>query len=167
MILFVLSVLLGGGMVYCILRYKNFESREKKQKIDLANAYQQLLLRHQIAVYHYENLGNRVFALDRKNKKLVVVDHNGSAKQELCVSLLSVSETKVVEEKNKDGFVRRIFLQLRHKRSDACYNLCFFDQSVDGVVDLPFLARCAAMWKNRIDLHKYPGTVSWSHEYVL
>jgi hypothetical protein len=167
MIPIILSVLLLGGIVYYGIRHMTFERGQKKKQEELADAYRCLLLRHRVAVAHDEFIGNRVLAFDRKNKKLIVVDHNEAAKQELCISLLSVSETKIVEEKNKDGFVERIFLQIKHKRSDARYRICFFDQLYDGIADLPGSARRAVMWKHRLDVHKYPGPVFWGQEYVL
>lgn len=166
MIPIILSVLLWG-MAYYGLRLMTFEEHQKNKQKRLANAYQRLLLQHRIVVDHYEIIGNRVLAFDRKNKKLIAVDHNGPTKQEHCISLLSVSTTSIVEEKNKNGYVERIFLHIKHKRSDASYRLCFFDQAYDNIVDLPCSARCAVMWKNRIDVHKYSGTVPLGQEYVL
>ena len=133
----------------------------------LANAYQGLLLQHRIIVDHYEIIGNRVFAFDRKNKKLIVVDHTGPAKQEGCLSLSLVAETQVLKEKNKSGHTEKIFLQIKVKRSGVGCRLCFFDQSHDDIIELSAAARRAMIWKNRIDLHKYPGSVSLGREYVL
>lgn len=167
MIPILLTVLFCGGMAGCSIRHLVVAKRRKKRHEALACAYQRLVLQHRVAVDHYEISGNRVFAFDRKNKKFLIVDHNGPKGQELCIPLLLVADTRVLEEKNENGFIEKILLQLKHKWSDVIYQVCFFDQACDDRIDLPGAARRAVIWKNRIDMHKYPGTISWGQEFVL
>jgi hypothetical protein len=160
--------LLLFGIVACYITKKIVAAKRKKRKqLDLSNAYQRMILQHRVVVEFYEAMGNRVLILDRRHKKLIAIDHNEPTKQEVCISLLSISETRVIEEKNKEDRVEKVFLELKHKRSCAFYRICFFNHTYDESHNLPCSARRALYWKNRIDLHKYPGVVSWGQEYVL
>lgn len=141
--------------------------RGKKIQLALAIAYDQMILNNKLAIEHSEVLGNRALGLDRKNKKLLMIDHNGTDRQEICIPLNTISTTRIIEEKNSKGIVQKVLLELKHKRTDACYCLCFFDKSSDPITDYSFFSRRALQWRNRIDVHKYPGAVKLEQELVL
>src|ERR1051325_7318792 len=111
MIPIALALILFGLMAYYGIRQVRHEKQKKKRRLALADAYYRLISQHRIVVDHYEIIGNRFVVLDRKNKKLIVIDHNETGKQEMCISLLAVSETRIIEEKNPNGHVGKIFLQ--------------------------------------------------------
>ena len=167
MIPVLLGLLLVGPVAYYGIRHLRNERQRKNRQVALANAYQNLVVQYRLLVDHYEIIGNRVLAFDRKNKTLLAIDHSRDLKQETCIPLLSIAETRIVEERNREGHVEQIFLQLKHRWSDLLYRICFFDHSCDDNVELPASARRASVWKNKIDNHKYPGPILSGQEFVL
>jgi hypothetical protein len=126
-----------------------------------------MILQNKLTLEHSEVIGHRAIGLDRKNKKLLVIDHNDTSRQEICIPLITIAATKIIEEKNSEGRTQKLSLELKHKRSEVSYAICFFDEGCDGLTDYPSFSRRAFHWKNRIDIHKYPGSIKLEQEFVL
>jgi hypothetical protein len=162
------GVFLLGIPAYFLIRIFIKEERQKKQRRQLGLAYDRLVKQVKFFIEHSELLNGKIITLDRKNKKLLLIDHNQTEKQEECLSLLGVETCKIIEVKDEaDGCISKIFLELNHKRSNKITRFSFYDDSYDLITELPALARKARSWKHRINLHKYPGRVNFELEYVL
>lgn len=167
MLIILLLVLFLGPAVYYGLRHWQKEGQRKKRHQALARAYEQLVLKSRVAIEHTEIIGNRVLALDKRNKKLVVIDHNEPGKQELCIPLTAIGETMILEEKNKEENTERIFLTLKQRRCNTLHKICFFDYRHDPLLDFPHLSRRALHWKTRVDIHRSSGSTALPQEFVL
>lgn len=165
-VLLILAIPIGCAVLYTA-RHLAKDIRQKRRRLKLADTYHRFVLQNRFIVDHSEVIGNRLMALDRKNKKLIVIDYNGKESKELCIPLLSVSATRIVEEKNEQGLIERIMLELKLKISHVVYSICFFDHAHDPIGGLRHMARKAQHWKNRVDVNKYPGSVNVGTEYVL
>lgn len=160
-------LLLLAPLLFAGFRFLRKEKQQTKKQKALALAYYHLVVQSRIAVEQRDILGNRVFAIDKRNKKLVVVDHNEPGKQEVCIPLLSVGEARIIEEKKENGKLRKLFLELRHKKTNLVHRICFYDERHDQVTDLPHHCQKIQHWKTRVDLHKNPGSLSLGGEFVL
>jgi hypothetical protein len=159
--------LLGIPAFYLIRIFRKENSRKKKQ-MELGLAYDRLVRQAKLSIEHAEMLEGKLVALDRKNKKLLLIDHNQVPRQEDCISLLGIESCRVIEvKKNPDAHTRKVILELKHKWIERITRFSFYDESSDAVTELPLLVRRAKSWKHRLDLHKYPGSVGLELEYVL
>ena len=161
------GLLFLGIPAYYIIRIFLKEKRQKKKQRQLGLAYDRLVKQVKFSVEHSELLNGKLIALDRKNKKLLLIDHNQTEKQEECLSLLGVESCKLIEVKSADACIKKIFLELKYKWNNKITLFCFYDDSYDLITELPALARRAKFWKHRINLHKYPGRVHFELESVL
>lgn len=143
------------------------EKRQNKKQRQLGLAFDRLIKKVNFAVEHSELLNRKLIALDRKNKKLLMIDHNQIEKQEECLSLLGVESCKPIKVKHAAACTKKIFIELNYKQNNKITRFQFFDDSYDLITELPALARKARFWKHRINLHKYPGRVHLELEYVL
>ena len=148
------------------IRQISRDKRRKKKRLELTTAYNRMMLQEKLSIEHSEMVGNRILGLDRKSKKLLVIDHT-QTRQEICIPLNTVSTNKILKEKNGRGYVRKVVLELKHKRTDASYAICFFDEGCDALTDYSSFSRRALYWKNRIDVNKYPGQIKLEQEFVL
>src|SRR5690349_854464 len=114
-IVFVFLLLLAAILLVGITRLVK-EKRRKRNEIKLARTYEQLLLRHRLAVDHSEIISERVIALDRRSQRLLFLDLNTTDKPEMCLSLTEVAAVKVVKEEAKDGSIQKVCLELRNKK---------------------------------------------------
>src|SRR5688572_25550198 len=113
--LFLAGLLLLGIPAYYIIRIFLKEKRQKKKQRQVGLAYEKLVKQVKFSVEHMELLNGKLIALDRKNKKLLIIDHNQKEKQEECLSLLGVEGCKMIEVKHgADACIKKIFLELKY-----------------------------------------------------
>jgi len=159
---------IAGIPAFYLLRIIHKRHYQKKIQKALGITYDRLVRNAKLSIDHSEILHAKMIALDRRNKKLLVIDHNMKQKQEECIALLGIQSCRVIEIKSKaNEHIQKINLELKHKRADKITSFCFYDAACDPVNELPFLARRARSWKHRLDMHKYPGSVRLELEYVL
>jgi hypothetical protein len=167
-----MKLFLAGAFIlaipaYYLIRIFRREKVKKKKHLELGLAYERLVKQKRFSIQHSEVLNGKLIALDSRNKKLLLIDHNGE-KQEECISLLGIENCRVIEAKyGPEACISRIFLELKFKWNNKITRFCFYDGTYDSITELPLLAGRAKLWKHRIDLHKYPGSVGLQLEYVL
>ena len=143
------------------------ERRYKQKQLRIAKTYERLVQQFKLAVEYSEFLCHRYIGLDRKNRKLILIDHSGDEKQEQCISLYEIGESKIIHAKDESQNTKTILLELRNKRSNKPVWFCFYNKDYDPVVELPSLSKKAIHWKTRVDIHKHRGSVNFGTEYVL
>ncbi|HTM94006.1 MAG TPA: hypothetical protein VL095_16405 [Flavisolibacter sp.] len=143
------------------------ERIHKRKQLRMAEAYDLFVRQFKLAVDYSEFLCYRYIGLDRKNKKLILIDHSGYEKQEQCVCLYEVGESKIIHTKDEDQSIKSVLLELRNKRNNKPVQFCFYNKDYDPLVELPSLSRKAIHWKTKVDIHKHRGNVSFEAEYVL
>lgn len=127
----------------------------------LVNAFHKIAFHHKLVVEHFDMTDNRLFAIDRINKKLVVIDYTGETKKELCIPLISISYSSLSFKKTAAEETDRILLDLYLKGNKNPESICFFDHSHDNMTRFPYLSRKAINWKNRIDIYRKYRTASF------
>lgn len=143
------------------------EQKHKRKQLGIAEAYDRFVRHFKLAVDYSEFLSYRYIGLDRKNRKLVLIDHSGNEKQEQCICLYEVGESKIIHARDEDQNIKSVLLELRNKRDNKPVRFCFYDRDYDPVVELPSLSKKAIHWKTKVDVHKHRGSVSFEAEYVL
>lgn len=143
------------------------EQKHKRKQLGIAEAYDGFVKQFKLAVDYSEFLCYRYIGLDRKNRKLILIDHSGDEKQEQCICLHEVGESKIIHAKDEDQNIKSVLLELRNKRNNKPVRFCFYSKEHDPLVELPSLSRKAVHWKTKVDIHKHRGSVSFEAEYVL
>lgn len=143
------------------------EQKHKRKQLGIAEAYDGFVKQFKLAVDYSEFLCYRYIGLDRKNRKLILIDHSGDEKQEQCICLHEVGESKIIHAKDEDQNIKSVLLELRNKRNNKPVRFCFYSNEHDPLVELPSLSRKAVHWKTKVDIHKHRGSVSFEAEYVL
>lgn len=162
-ILFVLILVLSVLGITYLLK----ERRHKRKQIRMAEAYDRFVKHFKLAVDYSEFLCYRYIGLDRRNKKLILIDHSGEQKQEQCICLREVAESKIVYAKDENQNTKTVFLELRNKRNNQITRFCFFSKDHDPQVEHAFLCKKAVHWKTKVDIYKHRGNASPEAEYVL
>ncbi len=148
------------------IRLMRKEKHRKKKQLDLARAYDRLVLRNKLSIEHSDVLGDSILALDRRNNKLLLVDHSGPDKREVCIPLTAIAAAKIIKERNAKGHIRKIWLQLK-KSNGNIHRVCFFDETTDPVFGLLRFSRRALHWADRINLGKLQGKVVLGQEFAF
>ena len=159
----VISIAVSAVAVTALIKQR----RRKNKQLNMAKAYDQLVKECKLAIEHSEFLCYRYIGLDRKNKKLLLIDHSNNDKQELCIPLLDIGDSKIIYTKDESQGIKTVLLELRNKRTNKPVRFRFFDKEHDAAIELPTLSRKAIHWKTKVDIHKHPGNVSIEAEYVL
>lgn len=162
-ILFLIFAFATGFAVRRIVRDK----KRRAKQLELSKAFNRLVFENKLSIEHSDVFAGCLLALDRKNKKLLFIDHRKTLRTEVCVSLASIAGAALVEQKDEAGAVDKIYLELKTKTQENFFRLCFFDKAYDKLVDLPSLYRSARHWKSRIEVNKNPGEISLEMEYLL
>lgn len=154
--------------LYVLMRLLLRERQRKKQQRELATAYDRLVKKHKLFVEHTDLLSDKIIGIDKRKKMLLLIDHSAGTKQEFCIPLQDIAATKIVEKKGeqKEG-IKAVLLELKHTRNNIRTRFCFFDEKQNDLSELKSLSRRAIHWKNRVDLHKHPGSVNHELEFVL
>lgn len=163
----VIVTIAAGVLLSFGIRYMMMKKRQMQKQRELVEAYNQVKAQNKVVVSHMEIVGNRIIALDRKGKRLVYVEHSGRQRDAVFIALDAFSTIRIVEEKNKQGCIERIVLELKQKSSDQLYRICFFDHAHDAITELTLLARKARHWKNRVATYIHPGIVGRKREFLL
>jgi hypothetical protein len=143
------------------------DRRHKAKQLRMAKAYDRMVRQFKLAVEYSDFLCYRFIGLDRKNKKLLLIDYCRREKQELCIPLLEIGETRVIPAKDENQIIKAVLLELRNKRSHQVIRFSFYDREYDPVVELPSLQEKAIRWMTRIDIHKHAGPINFGAEFIL
>ena len=157
--LIIILAIIGIPAFYAIRQWRKIY-RQRQKQLNLAAAYERMLVQQRLCVDRYAIIGNSVIALDCKNKRLAVVDQRYDETRQQCIRLRNVGDTKVVEQRDANRNICRIDVQLRIEGTNVVHSICFFDAVHDKIIELPHMAKQANYWKHQVDLHKSPG---WFH----
>jgi hypothetical protein len=141
--------------------------RQRKKQLAIARTYDQLVREYKLTIEYSEFLFYRYIGLDRRNRKLLLIDHCNGERQELCVPLFEIRDSKIIQVMDDRQGIKAILLELRYKRSNKAVRFCFYDKKRDPGAELLSLSRKATRWKSRVDIFKHPGSISLQGEYVL
>ncbi len=148
---FIILLLIGIPALYGI-RQMIVHQRRRRKQLSLAMAYEKLVLDNKLSIEDIDISDNKVIALDRKNNKLVLINHSGADHQEQCIPLLQIASCNIIEERDEqEKNMEKLVLQLMNKRNNMYYSFCFYDAGLDATTRLPSLSRQALLWKNRIN----------------
>jgi len=167
MITYLIGALLISLLSIMVIKTMVKQRRHKKKHSDIAKAYDRLTREFKLAVEYSDFINYRYIGLDRRNKKLIIINHCGDQKEELCVPLSEIGDSKIIRETDESQYIKTILLEFRNKRNNQPVRFCFYNRKVDPVLELPSLSRKAIHWKTKVDIHKHPGSVSLEAEYVL
>jgi hypothetical protein len=156
-------------LVICAMAGRSLvqNSRKKRKQMAVASTCDRFMRMSRLAIEDADFFNYRYIGLDRRNKKLLLIDHCNREKQELCIPLPEIGESKIIYVKEDEQGINHILLELRNKRTDQRVQFCFFNKEKDPLTELSMLARKAVNWKTRIDIHKHPGNGCAGSEYVL
>lgn len=127
--------------------------RQKQKQLRMAQAYERLVKQWKLAVDYSEFLPMRYIGLDRKNRKLVLIDHTNKSVQEQCICLSTVLETRIIHTEDGSQGTGNIWLELYTRNNDKPLRFCFFVKEHDPIVEMPAISRKAHNWKTRLDMH--------------
>ena len=166
MIVYIICSATAAAFAAVVFKVVAQQRRHRKKQRAIAYAYDCLVRQYKLAIEYSEFLCYRYIGLDRRNKKLLLIDHCGGQKQEQCISLCEIRESRIIHTSDKRG-IQAILLELSHKWNNQPVQFCFYHKDHDPVMELPTLQRKAVHWKTKVDIHKHPGNMNLDVEYVL
>lgn len=144
------------------------ELQEKRRQVNLAKTYERLVMKNKLSIEETYVFNNRLIGFDRKNRKLLLVDHNSTTRQEECITLPQLDYCEIVQVKNKTkNSTARLFIELNYKGTQEKRRFIFFDESIDKIVEKPSLAKRAEYWNRKINLHTNRDKSYPNSEYVI
>ena len=167
MVTYIILISLIVGLTAVAVRALLKGKRHKQKQLRIAEAYDRIVNQFKLAIQYSEFLSYRYIGLDRKNRQLILIDHSGDEKQEKCISLYEIGDSKIIHEKDESQNTKTIMLELKNRRNNNAVQFCFYNSDHDLAVELPSLFRKAIQWKNKVDLNKRRGSIHLEAEYVL
>lgn len=167
MITYIIGMLLF--LTLCAIGARTFikQRKHKKKQLAIASAYDRIIRESRLAIESSEFLCYRYIGLDKRNRKLLLIDHCNEERQEWCLPLSEIEESKIIYVKDELQGIKNILLELWNKRNNKPVQFCFFNKEYDSLIELPSLSRKAIHWKTRVDIHKNPRSRRLESEYVL
>jgi hypothetical protein len=163
----IFAVLFSIGLVIMIPGIIKTTKKRRKQ-LALAQSYDRLVLKNKLSVEETLVFNNRVIGLDRKNRKLLLIDHNKNVMQEQCVALDQLESGQLVRLKDEaKKCTIGLFLELKYKSKDGSLRFMFFDETKDNIVEKPGLVKKAQYWKRKIDMHRKADRISPGFEFMF
>lgn len=164
---FIIILIIGLPALYGI-RELIKDKHKKRKQLSLTIAYDKLVTENKLSIEYIDVLKDKVIAIDKKNKKLVLINHSMETRQELCIPLQQVASSRIIEERDhQDQCIQKIYLELKLRKHYIHHLFCFYDGSKDSVIDLPSLSRKALHWSNRVNIHKSTGNASIKQRIVI
>ena len=77
----IIIILILSLVIILIRRSLLQKKRTQIRREKLVNAFHKIAFQNKLVVEHFDLIDNRLFALDRINKKMIVIDHTGNEKQ--------------------------------------------------------------------------------------
>lgn len=139
----------------------------KRKQMLIAEAYDRLVRKFKLAIEYADPLRYRYIGMDKKNRKLILINHCGGVRQEECICLYEVAESKIVHAKDEFNNIKAVWLELKNKHNNHVARFCFYHKDYDPLLELPSLSRKAIHWKTKVDIHKHRGHFNFETEYVL
>jgi hypothetical protein len=162
-IVILLALLISAVIFGSFLKGK----KHKQKQLRIAETYDRIAREFKLAIEYSEFLSYRYIGLDRKNRKLILIDHCRNEKQEECISLYEIGESKIIQVKDEYQNIKSIFLELKNRRNNNSIKFNFYNRDHDLEVELPSLFRKALQWKSKVDVHRHRGNIYLEAEYVL
>lgn len=144
------------------------EKRKKQIKKDLKKTIRQSAKENKLQVVAVHFFHSKAIALDRKNKKLVFVNHHKEVVDQVCIDLETLVFCRIVRiEDESSKHVEKVFIEVKNKGLDEVSKLVFYDRFFDNIRAKATLIREAEYWRNKINLHKKSMNFNYAFEYVL
>jgi hypothetical protein len=159
--------LLLPTLIICFLAILE-EKRKKQIKKDLKQAIGQLAKENRLQVGEIYFFHRKAISMDRKNKKLVFVNHHKKVVGQFCIDLETLVFCRVVkvkDEYSKD--VEKVFIEVKNKGTDQVSKLVFYDRYFDNIRAKAALIREAEYWRHKINRHRNSINLRYAFEYVL
>jgi len=131
-----------------------------ENKPDRSNAYaikfalNRVIKRNRLSISEIDILGNNAIALDRRNNKIILVQHRNNVTWEKCLSLAKLESCKISHEMDPiTGGTQEVVMDLNLSGNGELVYFTFYDKSRDSLHELPRRIRKANYWKNKIQHH--------------
>lgn len=142
------------------------EIQKRKRHLALALAFERYLKTHKLSIEETDYFDNKAIGLDKKNKRLLLIDHSSRRKKAYCICLqkLHLCEVKKVKDPASQS-VSKIVMEFldRNNKTEA---FTFYDKAYNKQHEKPLLIRRAEYWQERINRHKPDGDRFSNMEYI-
>lgn len=166
-LLIIIFFLLLPTLIICFLAILE-EKRKKQVKKGLKKTIDQLAKGNKLQVVEIHFFHRKAIAIDRKNKKLVFVNHHKGFVDQICIDLETLVFCRIVKiEDESSKRVEKVFIEVKNKGINEVSKLVFYDRSFDNIRAKETLIREAEYWRNKINLHRKSMNFNYAFEYVL
>lgn len=149
-----LGILVAAALVSLNIWFKSYN--RSKEKSRLLKSLEKARQRHNFIIDTHDLLHKKIIALDRLNRRLLLIDRSRRSEKVHIIDLREVFSCHLLNNRNTpDRHTRNISLEFIFKEMNklALY-LPFFDESHNRLHDKLRLARKAEYWEKNINLHK-------------
>lgn len=163
MLLLLLSFLLYLGFK---AMFENKHDRRNARELKVA--LNRVIRRNRLVISEIDAFTNKVIAIDRKNDKLVLVEHRNNVIWEKCFSLGELKSCNISKETDHlTGCTQKVVMEFNFINSRELAYFTFYDKSNASVHELPSRIRKANYWKNKIQHHLNSVRAGNRLEYTL
>jgi hypothetical protein len=141
--------------------------RKRKRHLALARAFERYLKTYKLSIEETDYFDNKAIGLDKKNKRLLLIDHSSRHKEAYCICLqkLHLCEVKKIKDPASQS-VSKIVMEFLD-RNNKLHAFTFYDRTYNKRHEKPLLSTRAEYWKERINRHKSNGDSYSAMEYLL
>lgn len=140
--------------------------RRRKRHLALARAFEKHLLQHKLSIEETDIFGDKAIGLDKKNKRLLLIDHSRRHKEEYCICLQQLHICRVLKISDPASqSVSKIVMEFldRNNKTEA---FTFYDRMYHKRHEKPLLIRRAEYWKERINRYVANRAIYPDREYT-
>ena len=140
---------------------------DRRNALALKVALDRVIRRNRLLISEIDTFKNKAIALDRRNNKLILVEHRNNVTWEKCLSLGELGSFTIIKEMDQlTGCTQKVVIELNFNSNEELVYFTFYDESNDNIHELPSLVRKATDWKDKIYQHLNSLTPGHRLEYV-
>ena len=147
---------------------KIFENEDERiDNVRIRAALDRVISRHKLSISEIDSFKNTTIALDRRNKKVVLIIHRNDVVSENCLSLDEVHSCRVKKEVDQlTGCTKKVILQLNFNAGEIVH-FTFYDETRDKIHELLSRFRNATYWQSKLQRYLNNLEANYPFEYAL
>jgi hypothetical protein len=160
-------LLLFSFILYLGLKALFENKHDQKNALALKVALDRVIKRNRLLISEIDIFGNKVIALDRKNSKIILVEHRNNVTWEKCFSLRELESFNITKNTHPlTGCIQKVVVELNFSNNRDLVYFTFYDDSNDRIQELPSRIKKATYWKRKIQHHLKSLTSGQRLKYV-
>lgn len=149
-VILIILVLLLPIPLYVAFQSLFIRQRHRKSMLAIEDAYKRVVERNNLRILELSRFINRLIAIDRSNRKLVLLVYKDGVTWEKCIALEEIISCQITKAVDNESYIQSVSIQLILHNNNETISFSFFDNRFDDERDLSQRTKRADYWQKKI-----------------